>query len=1046
MKPVKLIMQAFGPYAGREEIDFRQLENRTMFVISGKTGSGKTTIFDGISFAIYGRASGEERTGSDLRSQFAADSLLTEVSLEFSLKGRNYLIYRSPQQEKRKERGEGFRTITAKAELYEIDDSGERKLIAANVREVDEKVKEIIQLDANQFRQILMIPQGEFRKLLVSDSKEKEKVLQRLFHTQFYKLIEDKLKHQADELAKKVESGQKERAQLLDSIEPATDKMSELLEQDPRNEAAILSQLKVDIDFLSEKLVGMKEEIEQQQNARDELTRNIHQTKHIIQQIARKDELEEEKKGLEARTPEIAEKTKEIEWAEKAKNLGHQEDLCMQLKKHLDEDVKRAEESSITFINHQRALEKAEQQWQEENGREAERKEAADRLNKLIALRESVYSLDAEKAMLNRLNAQVKACEKKRETLSAQSVQIETRIEKLEEELSSLDRWQQIVYDEEKNGYQAEAQIKLIEKISKITERIKHLKEQEQNQQHLTKEKKEGLEAAAMNVKKLEESWQKQQAGMLAQSLIAGEPCAVCGSTHHPSPAKAHADAPEKEEIEAAKKVSAQAEKEQHEAARELARIQIHLQKEEEVLNELLQETKELHLKVDWSNIDGQKAQLVSIQAAAERAIQQANEKLQQKKAWTEERNRLNVQWKELRAELAACQQEELEARELYAGKQSHVDELLKNIPVPLQQKEAYEQAVEQAEETRQRLEEQLAAALKRKQAAETALAAVEAGLQEIQSTIAQQKERLDAERARFKQLMEQNGFADFKHYSASKRTEAELKKLQQEIHSFHEHFRSVSDLLKEFTESLMGIEKPDLASLITKKAEIEEQIAAKDKERLALNHLISSCQRIVGRVAAVNEHLQDLEKDYSLIGHLYEITHGKNVHKLTFERYVLAAFLDDILVVANERLVKMTGGRYTMHRKTDRAKGNAQSGLELLIFDQYTGQERHVKTLSGGESFKAALALALGLAEIVQQYAGGVSLETMFIDEGFGTLDPESLDQAIEALMEIQDSGRLVGVISHVPELKERIDARLEVISSQSGSHTQFQLALSST
>ncbi|WML31631.1 SbcC/MukB-like Walker B domain-containing protein [Neobacillus sp. OS1-32] len=181
------------------------------------------------------------------------------------------------------------------------------------------------------------------------------------------------------------------------------------------------------------------------------------------------------------------------------------------------------------------------------------------------------------------------------------------------------------------------------------------------------------------------------------------------------------------------------------------------------------------------------------------------------------------------------------------------------------------------------------------------------------------------------------------------------------------------------------------------------------------------------------------LEERYKLIGHLYEITKGQNIFRITFERYVLAAFLDDILREANVRLRKMTSGRFQLLRKTDRAKGNAQSGLDLLVFDQYTGQERHVKTLSGGESFKASLSLALGLADVVQNYAGGVSLETMFIDEGFGTLDPESLDQAIEALLDIQNGGRLVGIISHVPELKERIDARLEVIAGQTGSRTEF-------
>ncbi|KAB7708195.1 AAA family ATPase [Bacillus aerolatus] len=1041
MKPIKLIMQAFGPYAGKEEIDFGKLENRTMFVISGKTGSGKTTIFDGISFAVYGRASGEERAGTDLRSQFAQDDVLTEVQLEFSLKSRNYQIYRSPQQEKKKERGEGFRTITAKAELYEISDDGNKKLLAANVRDVDEKIKEIVQLDANQFRQILMIPQGEFRKLLVSDSKEKEKVLQRLFHTQFYKLIEEKLKRKAADLEKKVESGLKERAQLLDSIEPATEEMTELLKQDPRNETAVLSQLKAEINFLTKRLNVIKEMIDQQRAARDELNQNIHQARHIIKQMARKEELEAEKKELEYRKPAIKKKAEEIEWAEKAQQLEQQEELCMKLKKDLDEDEKRAEETKITYVKNQKARETAVLQWQAEIAKETDREKAAEDLSRLLALKEAVYSLEEEKDMLNRLSDQMKAHEQTRETLSARYIEIEIKMEKLDKDLASLDSWQQTLYEEEKKKQLAETQVKLLGKVEKVNGQVERLTVREKQLEQQNEEEKQLLASAKANMEELETNWQKQQAGMLAQSLTADEPCAVCGSTEHPHPAKAHADAPAKEEIEAAKQEAAQIEAKQQKVASELTSIQIHLQKEEEAMDELLQEAAENGLQVNQRDKAGQMQQLLAVQKAAEKAMQQAKKKLQEKTEWLEERGRLNIRWKELREELTNCQQQEAKVRELYAGKQSQVEGMLKNIPESIRQKDAYELAAKQAERKKLQLAEQLEVAVQRKQAAETMLAATEAGLNEIRSTITQQNERLATERMRFKQLMEEHEFKDFKHYSSSKRTTAEQRQLQDDINSFNEQFRSTSDRLREITENLADIEKPKLSHLLAKKEEIDDQIAEQDKERLTVNNLISNCQRIEDRVEVINEHLQGLEQEYSVIGHLYDMAHGRNVHKLTFERFVLASFLDDILLVANERLVKMTSGRYTMHRKKDRAKGNAQSGLELLIFDQYTGQERHVKTLSGGESFKAALALALGLAEIVQQYAGGVSLETMFIDEGFGTLDPESLDQAIEALMEIQDSGRLVGVISHVPELKERIDARLEVVSTQSGSYTQFQL-----
>ena len=286
---------------------------------------------------------------------------------------------------------------------------------------------------------------------------------------------------------------------------------------------------------------------------------------------------------------------------------------------------------------------------------------------------------------------------------------------------------------------------------------------------------------------------------------------------------------------------------------------------------------------------------------------------------------------------------------------------------------------------------------------------------------------------------MTEQGFNGFTSYHQAKMSEQEIHSLQQEVRSYREEYRSVSDRLHELTNLLIGIQEPDVSGLNVAFENINHVIQELQNRYTHFFVRLSENEKIVIKIETINSEIKSLEEKYQLIGHLYEMSKGQNTYRITFERYVLASFLDDILREANQRLGKMTNGRYELLRKTDRSKGNVQSGLELLVFDQYTGQERHVKTLSGGESFKAALSLALGLADIVQQYAGGVSLETMFIDEGFGTLDPESLDQSIEALIDIQSSGRLVGIISHVPELKERIDARLEVVATKSGSTTEF-------
>jgi exonuclease SbcC len=232
----------------------------------------------------------------------------------------------------------------------------------------------------------------------------------------------------------------------------------------------------------------------------------------------------------------------------------------------------------------------------------------------------------------------------------------------------------------------------------------------------------------------------------------------------------------------------------------------------------------------------------------------------------------------------------------------------------------------------------------------------------------------------------------------------------------------------------------PNLQELTELIDKITQEIKDIDDQKSDLSFKKKENEQILETIYFLNKEMKQFEEQYKMIGNLADISKGNNNLRITFERYVLGSFLDDILREANGRLLKMTSGRFQLLRKMDKSKGNTQSGLELLVVDSYTGQERHVKTLSGGESFKASLSLALGLADVVQNYAGGVSLETMFIDEGFGTLDPESLDQAIEALIDIQSSGRLVGIISHVPELKERIDVRLEVVASQSGSTTHFQ------
>ncbi|MBM7650140.1 exonuclease SbcC [Bacillus ectoiniformans] len=1040
MKPILLTMQAFGPYAGKEVIDFNQLESRTMFVISGKTGSGKTTIFDGISFAIYGRASGEERSGSELRSQFAKDQVPTEVSLQFSLRNRTYLIQRSPQQEKRKARGDGFTTVNAKAELYLINEQGEKEILAANVREVDEKIKDLMQLDANQFRQILMIPQGEFRKLLVSDSKEKEQILQKLFHTEFYKKIEEKLKKQASELKQRVESDIHERGRLLKGIQPASNEMIELLAKDAANEELILERLMIDQQQITKESEEGKERIDQLQEKRDLLKKEYDQAERVVEQLNQQERLKQEYAMLQEKSSEIKNKQEEIVWAEKAVKLALQEAECFKLSKAAGELEKNRKEIAVQLQTAQVHMNQAETALEQEKAKETEREEANEHVMKLTSLKEAVYSLDKEKSILLEAQERVHALNNEKEALQKKYEAAEQHAGQVEKKLSELDQVQKDFYENEKLEQKLQSARQIIVKAAAKDQECKELTKEQQLLTNAASEINDRYEKEKAAYEGLEKKWHKHQAGILARSLKAGETCPVCGSTDHPEYASEEGDLPSEEEMNAAKMRVNQLDHERQGIETKRINTDARLTLVQEALDELVLEVSKYETAFSLDKASDYKQAMTAQIEECEQRLKTAKGKLEQKPILLKEKETYHGAKRHLLEAINDCQQKESEMKDIFMSQKYKVDHMLEAIPESIRIKKEYDQALLEAQKRKQYLQDCLEKAIDIKQKAEREVASIESSLKEIQQMADKMKENLEAEKSVFKELMAEQNFDGYKHYEESKRTEEQIKMRQQEINRYNEDLRSVGDRLKDLSQQLQHMKRPDLEKMRVDITKAENQIEKEHEEWVKAVSLIRDYDRIRREVEEVNARLKEQETAYRVIGHLYEMAHGNNVHRLTFERYVLASFLDEILQVANERLVKMTGGRYQMLRKTDRAKGNVQSGLELLTFDQYTGQERHVKTLSGGESFKAALALALGLAEVVQQHAGGVSLETMFIDEGFGTLDPESLDQAIEALMDIQSSGRLVGVISHVPELKERIDARLEVVSTQTGSYTSFE------
>ncbi|WP_163102212.1 AAA family ATPase [Peribacillus alkalitolerans] len=1039
MRPLRLIMKGFGPYAGTETIDFTEMGNRTMFVISGKTGAGKTTIFDGISFAIYGKASGEDRSGQEMRSHFANEDLLTEVSLQFQLRGKIYEIQRSPQQERKKKTGEGVTTITAKAELHELNEEGNRILLGSNVREVDEKIKEIIGLDANQFRQILMIPQGEFRKLLVSESKDKEGILQKLFHTKFYKLVEDKLKEKSSILKKDAEHLQDSINMQMDRIKvDFSDDLRHELELEISNVQKVTTHLTEELECSNKFIESLNKKISDSEGRTDALKKQIFEAEEILNKMNDLDRLLSQQRILEARKEEIFHLKNRIKRAQKAGHLAIVEQNYMKV----GEQCKRIESDLANQKAIQAELEnsfnQSELDFKNEDAKKPLRDEATSRFIKLEQLKDQVFSLSELKHSVGDLL-------KQQNQILNQNKVVETQINVLSQDeticktkLLQYEDIERKLIDSEKNVEKFSLLAQKIEKWIQSSKEANDADNERVKLENLFNAKLTSFQDMKHTVEHLDDQWNSSIAAVLASSLKEEQPCMVCGSTHHPHPALSKQDLPSEAELKEAKQQLVNSEAAKTDAERKLYQAKSILASKQEVLKERQLELQQ-YQDINLDNMSDEYNAAHSHAQFWESEVLRFNGQKKEVLFLKEQLEDITKRIEKLKQQLDEGFQEERKVSLIYTEKQTQLNGLLASIPVEVREVKAFEAELKEAEKNKAALEQGLDRKRTMYQEAKQAFLAGKGKVDSLCERFEELKNELMVVRKAFKDEMDQLGFETYTQYIESKMTDSVVASNEALIEDFETNMYKVNGLVHELQLKLNNVEKPDLPILNQNLQQMLEQL---DTDRRALSERKSvhlSNEEIQSNMDALSEKLKMVEEEYKTIGHLYEITKGQNPFRITFERYVLASFLDDILVEANLRLMKMTSGRFQLYRKVDPTRRNVQSGLELSVYDQYTGTERHVKTLSGGEGFKASLALALGLAAVVQQYSGGVSLETMFIDEGFGTLDPESLEQAIEALMDIQSSGRLVGIISHVPELKERIDARLEVVSTQSGSRTQF-------
>ncbi len=1055
MKPLKLTISAFGPYAKEQKIDFTRLQEQ-IFVISGPTGAGKTTIFDAISFALFGEASGSSRDRDSLRSDFALPETETYIELEFELRGRSYKIKRSPQQEQKKLRGEGFTIRNADAELLLPDGN-----LITKIANVDEKINELLGINKSQFKQIVMLPQGEFRKLLEADSSERELIFRKIFGTEGFAEIQKKLDDESRELYKSAHDIRTQIDTHIKHFDVGNDETLENLRASKNINVELFTQ-KVKEAALADKgyielFDAQLQQITQKQGI---LKEEIAKCTEINKKLANKEQLKLEYRTTLNRTEEYRHKEADLEYARKALPIIELDEQLRKAGQAIAAKTEQLEQAKQKVRNAGKEYEQRRILFVAEKEKEPLRKKQEtelallnNMLPKVIQYDKGIKNLEALKQKGKDINNQ----------FNLNQSRLESEKKAVKEQEESLKR----IYTAQAEGVRLDKEISTNKKLLVELDNIKKLIEAFFIQTEGFNTEKRDFEAFdtkfvsfRSRLEQEEDNYLRGQAGLMAKTLKENSPCPVCGSLEHPSPAHTPENTTSEEMLRVMKQELAQLSEQRTDKLKIISEINGNLINRKLEITNRIQNLEPEVLQLDLHNL----AQLENIQLLnrLELAKEVINKKGTTLKAETvnliskykeinefvlkkeslekncqdatdnlnkleEALNRLNEQKTAISGEIAG-------AEAAVAGIEVEVPQEMRSISrlnIAMEDIRRaislFEAGLKDAERARDQTREALSNA-------EKELAVITTSLKES----AEEKERLDR---LLEERLKAANFADYAHFVSMKKSQEELELLQGEINSFYQKLKSQKDMLDHLEKETETLSIREVNKLEEAYQELlGEQKKLQEQQNIVFSRY-SNNAKTLDQLESIMDKLQILEKKYNTIGELSKIAKGDNPQRLTFERYVLAAYFDEIILAANLRLEKMTGSRYILKRKEDKSKGRAQQGLELEVFDNYTGKARHVKTLSGGEGFKASLALALGLADVVQSYSGGISLDTLFVDEGFGSLDPESLDNAIECLVDIQKTGRLVGVISHVAELKERIKSVLEIISKKEGSFANFNV-----
>lgn len=1029
MKPLQLKMTAFGPYKYTEVIDFTELEGNRLYVISGNTGAGKTTIFDGICFALYGTASGRDReSDAMLRSDFADDDTHTSVELHFELKGRTYRIFRQLGHVKK-----GNKTKTGdRYEFFEIVDGEEIPCVDRQiVSEINRRVEQLLGLTQDQFKQIVMLPQGEFRKLLTSETENKEDILRRLFKTEQYKHMSERLRAKKQAVEEVFQQEVHARDHYVQTILATLPKREDahivqVLGEEHYNMNQVIRGLEEEVAFYKKQIVLDRKKYEQASQKHAHMQKKYHESKTINERFTELQQKEEQLQQLHAQLPQYATKEKQLEKAERASKIEPYETQVEEWRREEETKEKIAKASLEQKKVADDQLKQVQATYQEEERKKTAREEVRKQLDQLNEWLPVVKSIDETKRMLVKLKDKGRKTYQELTRIQALMKENQSKIERDQDQIKQLDDAVSELFDKQQTLLQLGEQWKLVDQYMKLTEKQTTLTND-------VKMKQKAFVEINQSYKKLENAWLHEQASLLADHLHDGEACPVCGSIEHPNKATREAGMVTKEQLETKKKELNEKDQLYQKAVASQELIASQIKEQEQTL---------ASYDIRLHEASEEKKRLSNEGKRLKKEVRQLQEDRKQLAALKKDAEKLQDERKKLETKKDELDKSYYKQKTSYETTRAVYEERLQKVPEEVRELSRLESKLIEVKQLKMKMEKAWEDAQAKLQHAKEEQTKATSNVDHANKQLMETKEKRKKAEQQFIEWLVNSSFSTVDEYRRAKMSTGERQRLKEDIQTYSQRRKTVQQQVQELKQSLADRKRVDLAAL-------EEQLAElKNAYERAFNQWNQSKQyheeasKLITNITEANERVEQYEQRLANVVDVYDVVRGQNSQKISFERYLQIEYLEQIIDAANHRLKDLSNGQFLLIRSDRQESHGRQSGLALDVYDAYTGQTRDVKTLSGGEKFNASLCLALGMSDVIQSFQGNISIQTMFIDEGFGSLDEESLHKSIDTLIDLQQSGRTIGVISHVQDLKALFPAVLEVKKTKEGySQTQFIL-----